>query len=62
MTMPHPLQLALFAQEFRDVIVFRAPPRLVQHVVFGALGLIARARGYRAKYPQLSRTVLAPRI
>lgn len=60
--MPRPLQLALFAQEFRDVIVFRTPPRLVQHVVFGALGLIARARGYRAKYPQLSRTVLAPRI
>ncbi len=59
--MPHPLQLALCAREFSDVIVFRTPPRLVQHVVFGALGLVARSRGYRATYPQLSRTVLAPR-
>ena len=60
--MPHPLQLALFAQAFSDVIVFRTPPRMVQRVIFGALGVIARARGYRATYPQLSRTVLAPRI
>lgn len=60
--MPHPLQLALSVREFSDVIVFRTPPRLVQHVLFGALGLIAHSRGYRATYPQLSRTVLAPRI
>lgn len=59
--MPHPLQLALTAREFSDVMVLRTPPRPVQHVVFGALGLIARSRGYRATYPQLSRTVLAPR-
>jgi quercetin dioxygenase-like cupin family protein len=60
--MPHPLQLALCAREFGDVIVFRRPPRLLQLAIFGALGLIARWRGYRAIYPQLSRTVLAPRI
>lgn len=59
--MPHPLQLALCAREFSDVIVFHTPPRLVQLTIFSTLGLIARSRGYRATYPQLSRTVLAPR-
>lgn len=60
--MPHPLQLALTAREFSDVMVLRRPPRLVQQVVFGALGVVARSRGYCATYPQLSRTVLAPRV
>jgi quercetin dioxygenase-like cupin family protein len=59
--MPHPLQLALCAREFADVIVFRSPPLPVQRALFGALAPIARWRGYRATYPQLSRTVLAPR-
>jgi quercetin dioxygenase-like cupin family protein len=59
--MPHPLQLALIAQEFGDVIVFRSPPPAVQRTLFGALAPLARWRGYRATYPQLSRTVLAPR-
>jgi hypothetical protein len=59
--MPDPLQLALFAQEFSDVVVFRRPPPAVQRAIFGALAPIARWRGYRATYPQLSRTVLAPR-
>jgi quercetin dioxygenase-like cupin family protein len=59
--MPDLLQLALTAQEFSDVIVFRKPPPGVQRVVFGALGPIARRRGYRATYPTLSRTTLAPR-
>jgi quercetin dioxygenase-like cupin family protein len=59
--MPHPLQLALFAREFRDVIVFRSPPPAVQRAIFGALAPLARRRGYRATYPQISRTVLAPR-
>jgi quercetin dioxygenase-like cupin family protein len=59
--MPHPLQLALFAQEFSDVIEFRSPPPTVQRGLFGALAPIARWCGYRATYPQLSRTVLAPR-
>jgi quercetin dioxygenase-like cupin family protein len=60
--MPHPLQLALFASEFSDVIVFRKPPPSLQRAIFGALAPIARARGYRATYPQISRTVLAPRM
>jgi mannose-6-phosphate isomerase-like protein (cupin superfamily) len=59
--MPHLLQLALTAQEFSDVIVFRKPPPTVQRIVFGALAPIARRRGYRATYPSLSRTTLAPR-
>jgi quercetin dioxygenase-like cupin family protein len=59
--MPHPLQLALTAREFSDVIVFRSPPPAIQRALFGALAPLARWRGYRATYPQLSRTVLAPR-
>jgi quercetin dioxygenase-like cupin family protein len=59
--MPHPLQLALIATEFDDVIVFRKPPAVVQRALFGALAPIARRRGYRATYPTLSRTTLAPR-
>jgi quercetin dioxygenase-like cupin family protein len=59
--LPHPLQLALFAPEFSDVMVLRKPPAMVQRVLFGALAPIARRRGYRATYPSLSRTTLAPR-
>ncbi len=55
------LQLALFATEFSDVAVFRKPPAAVQRVLFGALAPIARRRGYRATYPTMSRTTLAPR-
>ena len=59
--MPHPLQLALFAIEFSDVIVLRKPPAAVQRVLFSILAPLARRRGYRATYPELSRTTLAPR-
>ncbi len=59
--MPSPLQLALTAREFSDVIVFRSPPLALQRAIFGTLAPIARWRGYRATYPQLSRMVLAPR-
>jgi quercetin dioxygenase-like cupin family protein len=59
--MPSPLQLPLTAREFSDVIVFRSPPLAVQRAIFGGLAPIARWRGYRATYPQLSRMVLAPR-
>jgi quercetin dioxygenase-like cupin family protein len=60
--MPHPLQVALFASEFSDVIVFRKPPVAVQRALFGILAPLARRRGYRATYPSLSRTTLAPRL
>jgi mannose-6-phosphate isomerase-like protein (cupin superfamily) len=59
--MPDPLQLALSAREFSDVIVFRSPPLVMQRAMFGALAPVARWRGYRATYPHLSRMVLAPR-
>jgi quercetin dioxygenase-like cupin family protein len=59
--LPNLLQLALTAPEFSDVIVLRKPPPSVQRVVFGALGPIARRRGYRSTYASLSRTTLAPR-
>ncbi len=59
--MPNMLQLAVFAQEFSDIVVFRSPPLAIQRALFGALVPIARWRGYRATYPQLSRTVLATR-
>jgi quercetin dioxygenase-like cupin family protein len=59
--MPHLLQLALSAREFSDIVVFRSPPLPVQRLMFGALAPVARWRGYRATYPQLSRILLAPR-
>jgi len=59
--MPNLLQLSLTAPEFADVIVFRSPPMLVQRLLFSGLAPIARWRGYRATYPQLSRSVLARR-
>ena len=59
--LPPPLQLALIAREFSDVIVFRSPPPTAQRAIFAVLAPIARWRGYRPTYPQLSRTVLAPR-
>jgi hypothetical protein len=59
--MPSLLQLSLKAREFSDVIVFRSPPPAVQRAMFGPLAPIARMRGYRATYLQLSRSVLAPR-
>lgn len=60
--MPHPLQLALVATEFSDIMEFRKPPAAVQRPVFGILAPLARHRGYRATYPSLSRTTLAPRV
>jgi mannose-6-phosphate isomerase-like protein (cupin superfamily) len=60
--MPHPLQLALVATEFSDTIVFRKPPASIQRPLFGVLTPFARRRGYRATYPSLSRTTLAPRV
>jgi hypothetical protein len=59
--MPHPLQLALTAREFSDIVEFRSPPPAVQRALFAVLAPVARWRGYRATYPQLSRIVLAPR-
>jgi hypothetical protein len=54
-------ELALTAPEFSDMLVFRSPPQAVQRAIFGALAPIARWKGYRATYPQLSRIVEAGR-
>jgi mannose-6-phosphate isomerase-like protein (cupin superfamily) len=48
----NPLQAALFAREFDDVIRFTKPPRLVQKLLFAALTLVARFLGYRGSYPE----------
>ncbi len=57
--MPDPLQLAMFATEFRDVLVLRRPPAVVQSALFGLLRPLARARGYRGTYPQYGRSLLS---
>jgi quercetin dioxygenase-like cupin family protein len=49
---PYPLQAAVIAKEFADVVVFTNPPRAVQLVAFAILAPIARLLGYRATYPQ----------
>lgn len=59
--MPDPFQLAVFGREFSDTVQFRHPPPVVQKAMFAVLGAIAERIGYRATYPQLSRTVNAPR-
>jgi hypothetical protein len=58
--MPGPLQLAMFATEFRDVLVLRRPPAAVQSAIFVLLRPLARARGYRGTYPQYGRSLLRP--
>src|SRR6201999_1705118 len=50
--MPHPLQLALSAQDYGDTMVMERPPRWVQRLAFGVLAPIARLRGLKPSYPQ----------
>jgi quercetin dioxygenase-like cupin family protein len=50
--LPSPLQLALLAQEFDDVIRFTSPPRALQRPLFAVLGALGRMRGLRAVYPE----------
>jgi hypothetical protein len=54
-----PLQLAMFATEFGDVMTLRRPPAAIQSAVFAVLRPIAKARGYRGTYPQYSRSLLS---
>src|SRR6476659_7993402 len=55
--LPDPLQLAMFATEFSDVLTMRRPPAAIQKAIFGVLVPIANRRGYRATYPQYSRSL-----
>ena len=58
--MPNLLQMALIGREFGDTVQFKSPPPAVQRAVFAALAPLAHAMGYRATYPQLSRSILGP--
>jgi len=48
--MPSPLQAAVLAAEFDDVIRFTARPRWLQRLAIAALAPLGRARGLRASY------------
>ena len=50
--MPNPLQAAIFAREFSDVLYFTRPPLWVQRLLFGVLAGLARVLGYRGSYPE----------
>lgn len=52
---PSPLQGAVIAREFADVIVFTSPPPAVQKIVLAVLAPLGRSLGYRAIYPQYSK-------
>ena len=58
--MPNLLQMALIGREFADTVQFRSPTPAVQKALFAAIAPIAHALGYRATYPQLSRSLLSP--
>jgi quercetin dioxygenase-like cupin family protein len=50
--LPHPLQLAVTAQGYGDVMVIASPPPWMQRLIFGVLAPIGRLRGHRPSYPQ----------
>jgi mannose-6-phosphate isomerase-like protein (cupin superfamily) len=51
---PKPLQAAVIAKEFDDVVRFTKPPRPVQRVLIALLAPLGRLRGYRGAYPEYS--------
>ena len=50
--LPGPLQLAVSASAYRDVIVFTSPPPAVQRVLFAFLAPLGRALNRRPSYPE----------
>lgn len=52
---PSPLQAAVIAREFADVIVFTQPPAAVQRVALAILAPLARWLGYKAIIPSYCR-------
>lgn len=52
---PSPLQGAVIAKEFADVIVFTNPPPAVQKLAIGILAPLGRMLGYQAIYPEYSK-------
>lgn len=49
---PRPLQLAVSASEYADVIVVASPPPWAQKLIFAVLAPLGRARGLQPKYDQ----------
>ena len=50
--LPHPLQLAVTASAYSDVMVVSKPPPWAQKLLFGILAPIGKARGLQPSYPQ----------
>ena len=48
---PNPLQMAVIAKEFDDVVQFLNPPPWIQRLLFGVLAPLGRMLGYKAIYP-----------
>jgi mannose-6-phosphate isomerase-like protein (cupin superfamily) len=48
---PNPLQMAVIAKEFEDVVVFLNPPPWIQRLLLGILAPLGRLLGYKAIYP-----------
>ena len=48
---PFPLQAAVIAKEFADVVVFTKPPPVIQRVALGILEPLGRWLGYKAIIP-----------
>jgi hypothetical protein len=46
--------MAVIAQEYEEEFRLAKPPWLIQKVLFGVLGPLARLLGYRAAYPKYS--------
>ncbi len=59
---PRPLQLAVTASAYRDVMVITSPPPLIQRLIFAVLAPIGRMRGLQPKYEEYlhSETVVEP--
>jgi len=60
--LPRPLQLAVTASAYRDVMIVASPPPWIQRLIFGVLSPIGRMRGLRPKYEEYlhSETVVEP--
>jgi hypothetical protein len=54
--LPDPLQLAVSASAYRDVIVFTSPPPPVQRAMFALLAPLGRALGRSPSNPEYLRS------
>jgi quercetin dioxygenase-like cupin family protein len=50
--LPGPLQLAVTANAYRDVMIITSPPEWIQRALFGALAPLGRVLGRRPAYPE----------